>query len=154
MLAGDERAGRVVREAVTTVEQLQAQQQWEQALALCKNVIHNHGDVLPDSNIHLVKMLDSATDACVNLARWDGALHYSTRTLWAYGMYYPQFHPARAVQLVRVGKLQLYLEKFREALVTLKQAYDVMKVTHGAAHPLTCDVERMLGECRAELDRA
>ncbi|MBN3316192.1 SMYD3 methyltransferase, partial [Atractosteus spatula] len=153
MLAGNEKAWKSIKDATPGMEKLQSQQQWEQVLSLCQTLVDNNQGILPDTNICLLKMLDYTMDACINLRKWDKALFFGTRTLQPYRMYYPGFHPALGVQLMRLGKLQYYMERFCEALDTLKQAYEVMKVTHGVDHPLTTDLQQMLGECQAEMDR-
>nr|XP_015207457.1 PREDICTED: histone-lysine N-methyltransferase SMYD3 isoform X1 [Lepisosteus oculatus] len=153
MLAGNEKAWKSIKDATPGMEKLQSQHQWEQVLSLCQTLVDNNQGILPDTNIYLLKMLDYTMDACINLRKWDKALFFGTRTLQPYRMYYQGFHPALGVQLMRLGKLQYYMERFCEALDTLKQAYEVMKVTHGVDHPLTTDLQQMLGECQAEMDR-
>uniref|UniRef100_A0A673M881 [histone H3]-lysine(4) N-trimethyltransferase n=1 Tax=Sinocyclocheilus rhinocerous TaxID=307959 RepID=A0A673M881_9TELE len=68
-------------------------------------------------------------------------------------LYYSDPHPSRAVELLRVGKLQHYQGRLEEAQGSFTQAYDIMKVTHGTAHALTNEVSRKLSECQAELGR-
>ncbi|KAF3686281.1 Histone-lysine N-methyltransferase SMYD3 [Channa argus] len=90
--------------------------------------------------------------------------------------YYPEPHPVHGVQLMRVGKLQHYLEHVPEALDTFKQvsdgvltarncygtvtttlealaedAYEIIKLTHGDDHPLTTDLLMKMEECHCEL---
>ncbi|KAJ7425209.1 hypothetical protein WISP_24414 [Willisornis vidua] len=65
------------------------------------------------------------------------------------GLYYPGFHPLRAVQLLRVGKLQYSQDMFPQALETLKQAYNIMKVTHGTDHSLMKALMEIKEECEA-----
>ncbi|KAF0043346.1 hypothetical protein F2P81_004683 [Scophthalmus maximus] len=57
------------------------------------------------------------------------------------------------VQLMRVGKLQHYLEHIADALDTFKQAFQIIKLTHGDDHPLTADLLMKMEECRSELDQ-
>ncbi|XP_077668005.1 histone-lysine N-methyltransferase SMYD3 isoform X2 [Eretmochelys imbricata] len=64
-------------------------------------------------------------------------------------LYYSSFHPLRAVQLMRVGKLQHTQDMFPQALETLKQAYNIMKVTHGADHSLVQDLMKLKEQCEA-----
>ncbi|KAG8541437.1 hypothetical protein GDO81_029075 [Engystomops pustulosus] len=52
---------------------------------------------------------------------------------------------------MKVGKLQLHLGKFPEAMITLKQAFEIMKVTHGRDHGLTQNLLKLLGECEMEM---
>ncbi|CAM5143813.1 unnamed protein product [Natator depressus] len=149
MLAGEEKAWKEIKDAVTKVGDPRSQEEWEQVLATCQALLNNNADRLPDTNIYLLKMLDCAMDACINLRRWGEALLYGKRTLKPYRLYYSSFHPLRAVQLMRVGKLQHTQDMFPQALETLKQAYNIMKVTHGADHSLVQDLMKLKEQCEA-----
>ncbi|XP_064411833.1 histone-lysine N-methyltransferase SMYD3 isoform X2 [Latimeria chalumnae] len=152
MLAGEEQVWKEVKSSAAKVEELQSRQEWEQVLALGQALVSSNQDILPDKNIHQLKMLDCIMDACIHLHRWEEALFYGTRTLEPYKLYYSGFHPVRAVQLMKVGKLQFHQELFPKALETLKQAFDIMNVTHGEDHPLTCDLKQLLRECTTAME--
>ncbi|XP_075453191.1 histone-lysine N-methyltransferase SMYD3 isoform X2 [Ascaphus truei] len=151
MLAGDEQASKYVEGSIARLEELQYQNEGAQALDLCKTLMNNNSSRLPDKNIHQLKMLDCAMDACISLGLWEEALHFGTRTLEPYSMYYSSYHPVRAVQVMKVGKLQHHQAMFPEAMQTLKQAFDIMKVTHGRDHSLVQDLIELLGDCEASL---
>ncbi|NXD70539.1 SMYD3 methyltransferase, partial [Eolophus roseicapillus] len=129
--------------------QNQEKVEWEQVLARFQNLLSSNTGHLPDTNIYQLKMLDSAMDACINLESWEEALSYGSRTLGPYSLYYPGFHPLRAVQLMRVGKLQYSQDMFPQALETLKQAYNIMKVTHGTDHSLMQALMEIKEQCEA-----
>uniref|UniRef100_A0A452J5Y6 [histone H3]-lysine(4) N-trimethyltransferase n=1 Tax=Gopherus agassizii TaxID=38772 RepID=A0A452J5Y6_9SAUR len=139
MLTGEEKAWKEIKDLRLITE-------WEQVLAMCQTLLNNSADRLPDTNIYLLKMLDCAMDACINLRRWEEALLYGNRTLKPYS-----FHPLRAVQMMRVGKLQHTQDMFPQALETLKQAYNIMKVTHGADHSLVQDLMKLKEQCEADM---
>uniref|UniRef100_A0A8C0EWP2 [histone H3]-lysine(4) N-trimethyltransferase n=1 Tax=Bubo bubo TaxID=30461 RepID=A0A8C0EWP2_BUBBB len=124
-LAGEECAWKEVKDAVN---------EWEQVLARCQNLLSGSMGHLPDTNIYQLKILDCAMDACINLESWEEALYYGSRTLEPYRLYYPGFHPLRAVQLMRVGKLQYSQGMFPQALETLKQV-SVVKCFFSVPHP-------------------
>ncbi|XP_068925239.1 histone-lysine N-methyltransferase SMYD3 isoform X2 [Petaurus breviceps papuanus] len=151
MLAGEEQAWKEVQGSLEKVGDLQSQEKWEQVLAICQTLINNYGDRLPDRNIYQLKILDCAMDACINLGLWEDALLYGSRTLEPYRLYYPGFHPIRAVQVMKVGKLQQHQGLYPQALETLKQAFELMKVTHGRDHSLVEDLMLLLGDCEANL---
>uniref|UniRef100_A0A8D2MY38 SET and MYND domain containing 3 n=1 Tax=Zonotrichia albicollis TaxID=44394 RepID=A0A8D2MY38_ZONAL len=125
-LAGEEHAWKEVKDAVN---------EWKHVLARCQNLLRSHKGHLPDTNIYQLKMLDCAMDACINLESWEEALYYGSRTLEPYRLYYPGFHPLRAVQLMRVGKLQYSQGMVPQALETLKQ---VRMVKYFFSIPLPC----------------
>ncbi|XP_072120911.1 histone-lysine N-methyltransferase SMYD3 isoform X2 [Mobula birostris] len=151
-LAGDECFWTQAKDAIPKVEELQAAAHWEQLVDTCRTFTSKSQDVLPDTNLYMLKMLDATMDACINLGRWEEALSFSLRTLHPYQLYYRGPHPVRGVQLMRVGKLQHHLRKLRQALGTLKQAFDILKVTHGREHPLTRNLQQILADCEAELN--
>ncbi|MEE6475481.1 hypothetical protein FKM82_010761 [Ascaphus truei] len=84
MLAGDEQASKYMEGSIARVEELQYQNEGAQALDLCKTLMNNNSSRLPDKNIHQLKMLDCAMDACISLGLWEEALHFATRTLEPY----------------------------------------------------------------------
>ncbi|XP_054674795.1 histone-lysine N-methyltransferase SMYD3 isoform X2 [Grus americana] len=148
-LAGEEHAWKEVKDAVNEVRYPKSKEEWEQVLARCQNLLSSNMGRLPDTNIYQLKMLDCAMDACINLESWEEALYYGSRTLGPYRLHYPGFHPLRAVQLMRVGKLQYSQDMFPQALETLKQAYDIMKVTHGTDHSLMQALMEIKEQCEA-----
>ncbi|XP_064913990.1 histone-lysine N-methyltransferase SMYD3 isoform X4 [Columba livia] len=148
-LAGEEHAWKEVKNAVNEVRYPKSKEEWEKVLARCRNLLSSYKGRLPDTNIYQLKMLDCAMDACINLESWEEALYYGNRTLEPYRLYYPGFHPLRAVQLMRVGKLQYSQDMFPQALETLKQAYNIMKVTHGTDHSLMQALMEIKEQCEA-----
>nr|XP_027309659.2 histone-lysine N-methyltransferase SMYD3 isoform X1 [Anas platyrhynchos] len=148
-LAGEESAWKEVKDAVNEVRYPKSKEEWEQVLARCQSLLSGDTGRLPDTNIYKLKMLDCAMDACINLEAWEQALCYGNRTLGPYRLYYPGFHPLRAVQLMRVGKLQYSQDMFPQALETLKEAYNIMKVTHGTDHRLMQTLMDLKEQCEA-----
>jgi hypothetical protein len=67
--------------------------------------------------------------------------------------YYREYHPLLGIHYLKLGKINLYLNKFAEALDMLKNAERVIRVTHGERHtlyrdqlvPLLCQAEGELG---------
>ncbi|KAM5165646.1 histone-lysine N-methyltransferase SMYD3 isoform 3-T4 [Mantella aurantiaca] len=149
MLAGDSESSKEMENLIAALEQLCSQDKKEEALNLCKKLLDNSG--LPDTNIHQLKVLDVAMDSCINLGMWEEALKYGLQTLKPYSIYYSNYHPVRAVQLMRVGKLQLHQGMFLQSMETLKQAFEIMKVTHGKGYSLTQDLTKLLQDCELSL---
>nr|DBA26898.1 TPA: hypothetical protein GDO54_011097 [Pyxicephalus adspersus] len=149
MLAGDSESSKEMKVSITILEQLNSQDKREEVLNLCKKLLKT--SELPDKNIHQLKVLDFAMDSCIFLGMWEEALMFGLRTLKPYSIYYSNYHPVAAVQMMRVGKLQLHQEMFPQAIETLKQAYEIMKVTHGKGHSLTQDLTELLRDCEMGL---
>ncbi|XP_063162190.1 histone-lysine N-methyltransferase SMYD3 isoform X4 [Candoia aspera] len=149
MLAGDEQAWKEAKEVINAVGAPKSREEWEQVLSSCQTLLKSNTSRLPDTNIYQLKLLDLAMDACINLGLFEEALHYGNRTLEPYRFYYSGFHPLRAIQMMRVAKLQHSQDMSSQALETLKQAYDIMKVTHGTEHSLVQDLLMLKEDCEA-----
>ncbi|XP_053158232.1 histone-lysine N-methyltransferase SMYD3 isoform X2 [Hemicordylus capensis] len=148
MLAGDEEAWKEAKEFLNKTA-AKSQEEWEQVLEICQALLKKNTTRLPDTNIYQLKVLDLAMDACINLGLLEEGLLYGNRTLEPYRFYYSGFHPLKAVQMMRVAKLQYSQDMFPQALETLKQAFDIMKVTHGAEHSLVQDLMMLKEDCEA-----
>ncbi|XP_062825032.1 histone-lysine N-methyltransferase SMYD3 isoform X2 [Anolis carolinensis] len=151
MLAGDEQAWKAAKEVINKKGAPKSQEEWEEVLKTCETLLKNSEAKLPDTNIYQMKMLDLAMDACINLGLLEDALHYGHKTVEPYRFYYSGAHPLRAIQMMRVAKLQYNQDMFSQALETLKEAYDIMKVTHGTEHSLVQDLMMLKEECEAGL---
>ncbi|KAJ8290595.1 hypothetical protein GJAV_G00015040 [Gymnothorax javanicus] len=152
MLSGPEEGWMSLRQNIPRLTGLQSEEKWEEVLSESQALAGSCADSVPDRNVYLLRVLDFALDSCINLGLWDQALEFGTRTLQPYGLYYNDPHPARAIQLMRVGKLQQFLGRLTEARETLRQAYDIMKITHGVEHTLTVELRSKLEEIRLEMD--
>ncbi|XP_047677525.1 histone-lysine N-methyltransferase SMYD3 [Tachysurus fulvidraco] len=150
MLGGEESKWTILRDSIPHLESLRHEEKWAELQQVCQALICANSAAVPDSNVYMLRVLDSLMDACISLSQYETALKYGTRTLNAYVLHYPDPHPSHAVELLRVAKLQHYCGDVEQAEKTFTQAYRVMKVTHGTEHPLVSEVCRKLAECQAE----
>ncbi|KAI5610902.1 histone-lysine N-methyltransferase SMYD3, partial [Silurus asotus] len=150
MLGGEESSWMVIKDALPHLGTLQKEEKWAELQQACQTLIGENCALVPDSNVYMLRVLDSLLDACISLSQYEIALQYGTRALNAYLLHYPDPHPSYAVELLRVAKLQHYSGEVEEAERSFTQAYEVMKVTHGRDHPLVAEVCRKLSECQAE----
>lgn len=62
-----------------------------------------------------------------------------------------EYSPNLALQLFRVGKLQLYLQDLEDAHRSLSEAQKILEVTHGNEHDIYKDVTLFINQCKEEL---
>lgn len=153
MLSGEEATCLLLKEALPKLEGLRAESDWQALLESCRHLLSTVGGDMPEENLYKLRMTDMAVDASIQLGHWEEAVGYGEKTLPAYRQYYPDPHPVHGVQLMRVGKLQHYLERIKDAFDTFRQAYEIMKLTHGNDHSLTAELLMKMEECRAEMDQ-
>ncbi|XP_073320601.1 histone-lysine N-methyltransferase SMYD3 isoform X1 [Pagrus major] len=151
MLSGGESTWRPLKEALPRLEGLKAESNWQTLLESCSHLLSTVGCDVPEENLYKLRVTDMALDASIHLGHWEEAVGYGEKTLPVYRQYYPDPHPVHGVQLMRVGKLQHYLVRIEDALDTFKQAYQIIKVTHGDDHPMTTDLLMKMEECRTEM---
>ncbi|XP_070847779.1 histone-lysine N-methyltransferase SMYD3 isoform X1 [Chaetodon trifascialis] len=151
MLSGGESSWRLLKEALPRLEGLKAESNWQILLESCSRLLSTVGGDVPNENLYKLRMTDMALDASIHLEHWEEAVGYGEKTLPVYRQYYPDPHPVHGVQLMRVGKLQHYLEHIEDALDTFRQAYQIMKLTHGDDHAMTTDLLMKMEECRTEM---
>ncbi|XP_070171664.1 histone-lysine N-methyltransferase SMYD3 isoform X2 [Polyergus mexicanus] len=94
-----------------------------------KNILHRF-------NIQHIRSLETAHIAAMNLEYWEDAELYGKELIPGYLFYYGEIHPLTGLLYLTIGKIQLHLEKSKEALKVLKKASEVLMITHGDQHSL------------------
>ncbi|XP_057707356.1 histone-lysine N-methyltransferase SMYD3 [Corythoichthys intestinalis] len=153
MLSGEEKAWKTLMETLSKLEKLKEASDWQTLLDGCACVLSTEGADVPDENLYKLRLTDLALDSAIHLGHWEKATRYGERTLPIYRHYFPDPHPVHGIQLMRVAKLQHYLERTKDALGTFQQAFEILKITHGIDHPLVADLLVKMEECRFELDQ-
>ncbi|GIY61964.1 uncharacterized protein CEXT_178841, partial [Caerostris extrusa] len=101
----------------------------------CLQELNAQGEILADTHIYRVKVLETAFDACVWNNQWADAVMIGQQLLKPYRLYYSDYNPAFGVHLFKLGKIQLFLNS-PSSYETLKQASEILEITHGKKHPL------------------
>ena len=70
---------------------------------------------------------------------------------FCYRKLYPQNSPHMGVQLLKIGKLQLYLGELSQALKSFQQGQDILRVTHGDKHEIYMELLTLIHQCEEEL---
>ncbi|XP_076232272.1 SET and MYND domain containing, class 3 isoform X3 [Calliopsis andreniformis] len=107
-----------------------------QNLDVCKVCLRKQENVLHPLNMQHVQTLQAAFDSAVSLQHWEEAESYAKRLINGYLMYYGEIHPLTGILYLMTGKIQLYLEKAKQALEVLKKANSILMITHGEKHTL------------------
>ncbi|XP_076343608.1 histone-lysine N-methyltransferase SMYD3-like [Tachypleus tridentatus] len=154
--ATEEDVTKVTEESKRTVELLAKKKKENDApstiLEICKHCLSQQEGVLDSSNVLCVKILDQAFDASISLGKWEEAIDFSLATLEPYRLYYGNYHPNLGIQLFRIGKIELFMERLNAAKKILLQAEKVIAVTHGTKHPIYQDLLKLIDQCQEELN--
>ncbi|KDR23505.1 histone-lysine N-methyltransferase SMYD3 [Zootermopsis nevadensis] len=123
-------------------------------LDVCKVCLKKQRGLFHSLDILHVKVLDLAFESSIQIGQWEQAVEFGQELIAGYEKYYGEYHPLLGIHYLKLGKINLYLKKFNEALNTLKNAEIVIRVTHGDRHalyrdqllPLVRQTEAELGE--------
>ncbi|GAA6075356.1 histone-lysine N-methyltransferase SMYD3 [Tachysurus ichikawai] len=84
MLGGEESKWTIIRDSIPHLESLRHEEKWAELQQVCQALICANSAAVPDSNVYMLRVLDSLMDACISLSQYETALQYGTRTLNAY----------------------------------------------------------------------
>ncbi|KAK2588056.1 hypothetical protein KPH14_004123 [Odynerus spinipes] len=107
-------------------------------LDVSKVCLKKQDGILHAFNIQHVRTLEAAFDAAVNLNLWEEAEHYGKRLIPGYLFYYGEIHPLTGLLHLMTGKIQLHLNK-------AKQAYDALRKAHSVLTLIICDIYCIVG---------
>ncbi|KAJ8773353.1 hypothetical protein K2173_028530 [Erythroxylum novogranatense] len=110
---------------------------------LQRNLFHPFSVSLIQTREQLIKLLMEAED-------WREALYYCGLTIPVYLKVYPKFHPLPGLQYYTSGKLEWLLGDTNDAVQSLSNAVDILRITHGTNTPFMKELIMKLEEARAE----
>ncbi|GBN61011.1 hypothetical protein AVEN_248459-1 [Araneus ventricosus] len=114
----------------------------------CMDELASEENILADTHICRVKILEIAFDTCVWTNQWADAVAIGEQLLKPYRLYYGNYHPMLGIHLFKMGKIQVFLN-LPSSFEILQQAENIIKVTHGETHPLYQDLRKILQESEA-----
>ncbi|KAK3085450.1 hypothetical protein FSP39_003553 [Pinctada imbricata] len=136
---------------LTEIKEAKDSKDADLVLRLAKQYRNKYNRILHPLSLRHTKLADAMFDACIDLGNWTDALVYGLQTIEPYRQYYPSFSPILGVQYMKIGKLQLYLQRFQDALNSLKKAESIISVTHGKDHSLYVELAEMLHQTCQEM---
>lgn len=103
---------------------------------VCKYCLERQEGVLHPLNVMHAQTLDHAFDALIMVQLWEKACEYAERLIPCFRFYYGERHPLLGLLYLKYGKILLYKRNLQKALLQLKCAEKIIKITHGDKHPL------------------
>eukprot|EP01102_Stenamoeba_stenopodia_P008651 TRINITY_DN2513_c0_g1_i2.p1 TRINITY_DN2513_c0_g1~~TRINITY_DN2513_c0_g1_i2.p1 ORF type:complete len:211 (-),score=50.51 TRINITY_DN2513_c0_g1_i2:64-696(-) len=108
-------------------------------------------DILHELNYDRVSLTNNLQNLCISLSEFDQAKLYAKIVLQAYEKVYNPIWPSLGLQYYTYGKLLRYFDEIESARVALNKASDILKITHGAEHPLVRDLELLRQQNEMEI---
>ncbi|XP_015176483.1 PREDICTED: histone-lysine N-methyltransferase SMYD3 isoform X2 [Polistes dominula] len=108
-------------------------------LDVSKICLKKQEGVLHAFNIQYVRTLEAAFEASVRLLSWEDAEYYGQRLLPGYLLYYEERYPLTGLLYLQLGRIQLHLNKAKQAYDSLRKAQSLLTITHGEKSTLTTE---------------
>lgn len=109
-------------------------------LDVCKICLKRQANLFHPLNLWHVKTLDMAFESAIDIGKWDEALTYGKQLIPGFKKYNGDLNPLLGLLYMKIGKIQLYQEQMtNDAVNTLKNAANILKITHGDKHSLFKD---------------
>ncbi|XP_043491956.1 histone-lysine N-methyltransferase SMYD3 isoform X2 [Polistes fuscatus] len=100
-------------------------------LDVSKICLKKQEGVLHAFNIQYVRTLEAAFEASVRLSSWEEAEDYGQRLIPGYLLYYGERYPLTGLLYLMIGRIQLHLNKAKQAYDALRKAHSLLTITHG-----------------------
>ncbi|XP_062140263.1 histone-lysine N-methyltransferase SMYD3 [Drosophila sulfurigaster albostrigata] len=113
-------------------------------LDMCKLCLAKQAGVLHPLNVWHVKTLDAAFEAAIDVGKWSDALTFGQQLLPGFAEYHGAWNPLLGLLHMKLGKIQLFERRYKEAVHHLQEAQRILTVTHGRDHRLLLDQLRPL----------
>ncbi|XP_057975005.1 histone-lysine N-methyltransferase ASHR1 isoform X2 [Malania oleifera] len=102
-------------------------------------------------SLNLLRTRETIVKILMELQDWREALSYCRLTIPVYQRVYPGFHPLLGLQHYTCGKLEWLLGLTEDAVKSLTNAVDILRVTHGTNTHFVKELLIKLEEARAEV---
>ncbi|PIA27178.1 hypothetical protein AQUCO_08200002v1 [Aquilegia coerulea] len=122
---------------------LEASAMYKKVELLQQKLCHSYSLDLMRTRECLLKIL-------MELKDWEGALRYCRMTIPVYQRVYPVNHPMLGLQYYTCGKLEWLLGETDNAIKSLTEAVNTLRITHGTQTPFMKDLLARLEEAHAE----
>ncbi|KDO80750.1 hypothetical protein CISIN_1g011626mg [Citrus sinensis] len=101
-------------------------------------------------SVNLMQTREKLIKILMELEDWKEALAYCQLTIPVYQRVYPQFHPLLGLQYYTCGKLEWFLGDTENAIKSMTEAVEILRITHGTNSPFMKELILKLEEAQAE----
>uniref|UniRef100_A0A671Y5R9 [histone H3]-lysine(4) N-trimethyltransferase n=1 Tax=Sparus aurata TaxID=8175 RepID=A0A671Y5R9_SPAAU len=108
--------------------------QKDELLEMCEQSLEEMGAVFDDSNVYMLHMMYQAMGVCLYMEDPVGAIRYGEKVVGSYSKLYPAHSLNVSSMYLKLGRLNMGLERNSVGISALKKAITIMEVTHGKNH--------------------
>lgn len=105
-------------------------------LDVCKICLKKQKDLFHPTNVWHIKTLDMAFESSIDIGKWEDAIDYGQQLLPEFRKYNGDLSALLGLLYMKIGKIQLLQDRLKDALQNLKEAEQILKITHSQEHSL------------------
>ncbi|XP_061609416.1 N-lysine methyltransferase SMYD2-B-like [Phyllopteryx taeniolatus] len=133
---------RYARKTISDFRGLKAVKTPGELLEMCEQSLEEMGGVLDDANVFMLHMSYQAMGVCAYRGDLRAAVRYGEKLLKPFKQLYPAYSLNVASLYLKLGRLDLALDRRAEGLSALNKALSIMEVAHGNEHPYVRELRK------------
>lgn len=118
---------------------------------LCTETLEKQENVLADTHLYKLRVLNSATEALSYLRCYSEAAEYARRMIEGYAKLYHPNSAELGLAVMKAGVTHWHAGQIENGHGLLCKAYSILLITHGPNHAVTRDLESMRAQTEIEL---
>lgn len=133
------------------MDQARLKGDYHEVVKICKDCIQKSEPVLADTHIYLLRIWSTLSEVQAYLQYFDDAADFARKMVDGYIKLYHPNNAALGMAAMRAGVTHWQAGEIEVGHGMICKAYAILMVTHGAAHPITKDLEAMRMQTEMEL---
>lgn len=138
-------------QALLKIEEARTEGNFHEVVKICRECLEKQDPVFGDTNLHLLRVLSTASEVLSFLQQFTEAAGYAQRMVDGYAKLYHPNNAQLGMAIMRAGVTHWHAGLIEAAHGLICRAYGVLIITHGAHHPITKDLEVIRTQTEMEL---
>ncbi|XP_051981133.1 histone-lysine N-methyltransferase SMYD1a [Xyrauchen texanus] len=138
-------------QALIKIEQARTQGNFHEVIQICEECLEKQDSVFGGTNLHLLRILSTASEVLSFLQQFQKAAGYAHRMVEGYMKLYHPNNALLGMAIMRAGVTHWHAGLIEAAHGLICRAYAILMVTHGPHHTITKDLEAMRTQTEMEL---
>uniref|UniRef100_A0A8C1KYU5 [histone H3]-lysine(4) N-trimethyltransferase n=1 Tax=Cyprinus carpio TaxID=7962 RepID=A0A8C1KYU5_CYPCA len=138
-------------QALVKIEEARTKGNFHEVVKICRESLEKQDPVFGGTNLHLLRVLSTASEVLSFLQQFTEAAGYAQRMVDGYTKLYHPNNAQLGMAIMRAGVTHWHAGLIEAAHGLICSAYAILIITHGAHHPITKDLEVIRTQTEMEL---
>uniref|UniRef100_A0A8C2CQK3 [histone H3]-lysine(4) N-trimethyltransferase n=1 Tax=Cyprinus carpio TaxID=7962 RepID=A0A8C2CQK3_CYPCA len=138
-------------QALVKIEEARTKGNFHEVVKICRECLEKQDPVFGGTNLHLLRVLSTASEVLSFLQQFTEAAGYAQRMVDGYTKLYHPNNAQLGMAIMKAGVTHWHAGLIEAAHGLICSAYAILIITHGAHHPITKDLEVIRTQTEMEL---